>query len=61
MVALAIIGVLGFGGGAVANQGVARLLALPDDAVLPDYVDAEVAEGGAPMDEGSARGDQAPD
>lgn len=53
MVALAIIGVLGFGGGAVANQGVARLLALPDDAVLPDYVDAEVAEG-APMDEGSA-------
>ena len=53
LIAFAIIGALGFGGGAVANQGVARLLALPEDAVLPEYVDAEVADT-RPTDEGTA-------
>jgi general secretion pathway protein C len=50
---LGVIGALGFGGGALANRGVARLLALPDDAELPAYVDAAPEEpGGAPGEPG---------
>lgn len=42
-----VVGILGFGGGAVANQAVARLLALPSDAVLPDYLDAPTPDAEA--------------
>jgi general secretion pathway protein C len=42
------VGVLGFGGGALANQVTARLLALPDDAELPEYADAPVADAQQP-------------
>ncbi len=46
LLVLGVVGILGFGGGAVTNRAVARLLALPDDAELPDYVDASVPEEG---------------
>lgn len=42
LLVLGVVGLLGFGGGALANQVVARLLALPDDAEIPTYVDADV-------------------
>lgn len=41
LAAAAVIGVLGFSVGAIVNQGVGRLLKIPDDAVLPEYTDVE--------------------
>ena len=43
---LGAVGVFGFGGGALANQAIARLLAVPDGAILPTYTDADVPEPG---------------
>ena len=37
LVAAAVLAVIGFGAGAVFNQGVKRLIALPDDAEKPDF------------------------
>lgn len=51
----AAISVLGLSAGAVANQGVARLLALPEGEDAPAYADAD-----APREDGAAEGD-APD
>ncbi len=50
LVILGVIGVVGFGGGALANQAVARLLALPDGAEIPEYADAAVADAAGPDD-----------
>lgn len=47
LIALAVIGVVGFGSGAVANRGVAHFLRLPDDAQLPEYEDVEPRGEGA--------------
>ncbi|MDP2314451.1 MAG: type II secretion system protein GspC [Pseudomonadota bacterium] len=51
-----VVSLLGFGGGALANQGVARLLALPEDATLPEYVDAVMPGEGGPMQPGGGPG-----
>ncbi|MES2640046.1 MAG: type II secretion system protein GspC [Myxococcota bacterium] len=55
---LGVVGLFGFGGGALVNQAVGRMLALPEDADVPEYVDAaEPVEGEAPApDNGLARG-----
>ncbi|MDP2307520.1 MAG: type II secretion system protein GspC [Pseudomonadota bacterium] len=46
LLVLGVVGLFGFGGGALVNQGLARVLALPDDAELVDYVDAAPPEPG---------------
>lgn len=52
LLVFAAISVLGLSAGAVANQGVARLLALPEGEDAPAYADA-----GAPRDDAAAEGD----
>ncbi len=41
--AAAVIGVLGFSVGAIVNQGIGRMLTIPEDMVVPDYTDVAVA------------------
>lgn len=63
LIVFAAIGVVGFGSGALANQGVARLLRLPDDAKPPTYADVEPPKDDAAAD-GQAvddAGDEAPE
>ena len=50
-VVFGLIGLVGFGGGALANRGVARLLALPADKELPEYTDVTRPVAGAESDE----------
>mgnify|MGYP003334337892 CR=1 FL=1 len=45
LLVLGLLGVFGFGGGAIANQVVKKFLALPEDAEPLVYEDAPVAEG----------------
>jgi general secretion pathway protein C len=61
LIALGVIGALGFGGGALANVAVARLLALPDGAEVPAYADAEAADGAGASGVGADRGEAVAD
>lgn len=63
LIAFAGIGVVGLGSGALANQGLARLLRLPDDAKPPTYADAEPPAGEEPGGEpvADAGGEEAAD
>lgn len=59
LLVFAVVGIVGFGGGALANQALGRILALPDDAEVPEYVDAAGPLEGEPPDlagGGPARG-----
>jgi general secretion pathway protein C len=57
LIVLAIVGSIGFGGGAIVNQALARLLALPDDAEIPTYADA-APEPGRPTPDGMSTAGQ---
>ncbi len=50
LILFGVVGVFGFGGGALANQAIARLLAVPDGATLPAYTDADVQPGAGDRD-----------
>jgi general secretion pathway protein C len=57
---LGVIGLLGFSGGAIANQAVARLLALPEGAEVPAYTDVEPEAGEGEAPDRVAQPDKAP-
>ena len=54
LLVLGMVSLFGFGGGAAANQAVARLLALPDGADVPTFVDAEAPVKGDSVESGDS-------